>query len=77
MPRIDDEAFETATESAHLKANNKEAKPELQRHSSVYDVPKTWITAIKNNKSGLRSFSSYALVAIYEKLLKDGLIKED
>jgi hypothetical protein len=77
MPRIDDDAFETATQSAHLKSNSKEEKPELQRHSSVYDVPKAWIAIIKNNKSGLRSFSSYASVAIYEKLVRDGLIKED
>ena len=76
MGRIDEEMFENATQSANLKTNKKEQTEETQRESSVYEVPKTWITAIKGNKMGIRSFSGYAKVAVYEKLLKDGLLKE-
>lgn len=77
MGRIDEEMFENATQSANLKTNKKEQTEETQRESSVYDVPKTWLTVIKSNKRGVRSFSGYAKVAIYEKLIKDGLLKEE
>jgi hypothetical protein len=76
MGRIDEEMFENATQGANLKANKKDQPEEIQRYSSVYDVPKTWLTAIKSNKWGVCSFSGYAKVAIYEKLIKDGLLKD-
>ena len=77
MVRIDEEMFTNATQSANLKANKKEQSTETQRESSVYEVPKTWLMAIKKNKTGFRSFSGYAKVALYEKLIKDGLIKDE
>lgn len=77
MGRIDEEIFENATQSANLKSNKKEMSEETQRESSVYDVPKVWIQAIKSNKIGCRSFSGYAKVAIYEKLIKDGFLKDE
>lgn len=77
MGRIDEEMFNNATQSANLKSNKKEQIEETQRESSVYDVPKMWLEAIKSNKMGVRSFSGYAKIAIYEKLINDGLIKKD
>lgn len=77
MAKINEEMFQNATQSANLKLNEKEIKEETQRESTVYDVPKTWLAAIKNNKKGLKSFSGYAKVAVYEKLIQDGLIKEE
>lgn len=79
MAKIDEEMFEGAVSSANLKDTRKVKKPdalETKRESTVYDIPVAWLTAIKNNNSGLRSFSGFARAAVYEKLVRDGLIED-
>jgi hypothetical protein len=74
MAKINEAMFENATQTASLK-NNKttESNNDVQRYIAVYDVPKSWIRAVKA-RSGIKTMSSYARQAILEKLERDGLI---
>lgn len=51
---------------APLKTSNQETK-----NIVIYNVPAEWIEIIKNNGF---SFSSYAKMAVIEKMKKDGLL---
>lgn len=74
MARINEEMFENATQKAGLKGNQGiHSNDDVQRYVAVYDIPKTWIQAVKT-KSGIRTMSTFARQAILEKLTRDGLI---
>lgn len=69
MVKINETIFNEVSEKASLKeqANN----DEVQRYVMVYDVPKSWIKAIKKNKM---TASSYLKQALREKLQRDGML---
>jgi hypothetical protein len=62
-----EDKLKKATNKASLK-NNEE---KTTKNIVVYNVPKEWTDMLKEN--GI-SFSSYAKMAIIEKMKKDGLI---
>jgi len=62
-----DKNFNEVVNKASLKENDKKETKNIL----VYNVPKEWIDILKAN--GM-SFSSYAKMAIIEKMKKDGLI---
>lgn len=70
MAKINEDMFNDATKTAGLKSNQDE---EVQRYISVYDVPKSWIKAVKES-SGVKTMSAFARQAILEKLKREGLI---
>ncbi len=69
MVKINETIFNEVSEKASLKeqVNN----DEVQRYVMVYDVPKSWIKAIKKNKM---TASSYLKQALREKLQRDGML---
>ena len=74
MAKINEQMFENATQTAGLKNNQAtETDRDVQRYIAVYDIPKTWITAVKA-QSGIKTMSAYARQAILEKLERDKLI---
>ena len=62
-----DKNFNEVVNKASLKENDKKETKNIL----VYNIPKEWIDILKVN--GI-SFSSYAKMAIIEKMKKDGLI---
>ena len=62
-----DKNFNEVVNKASLKENDKKETKNI----IVYNVPKEWIDILKAN--GM-AFSSYAKMAIFEKMKKDGLI---
>lgn len=63
MAKIKKDAFDaTLAESP--------AENEVQRQVMVYDVPKAWISAVKNGAHA--TMSSYMKAALLEKLQRDG-----
>ena len=62
-----DKNFNEVVNKASLKENDKKETKNIL----VYNVPKEWIDILKAN--GM-SFSSYAKMAIIEKMKKDGLL---
>ena len=62
-----EDKFQKVANKASLK-NNKE---KLSKNILVYNVPMEWTEILKEN--GI-SFSSYAKMAILEKMKKDGLL---
>lgn len=74
-----DDVLDQIAASAPLltKGNEKAVAPKEEdegtdRNSPVYDVPKLWKKLIKSTSGA--SFSSYARMAVREKLQRDGLI---
>ncbi len=72
MAKINEDAFDNATNSAGLKSTTSEDN-EVQRYIAVYDVPKVWIKTVKT-KTGIKNMSAFARQAILEKLERDGLL---
>jgi hypothetical protein len=68
--KIDQDAFDKISGSANLK-NKQDDNSETVRNTSVYEIPRAWIDAIKNNKI---SVSSYIKQAMFEKLKRDGMV---
>ena len=62
-----DKNFNEIVNKASLKENDKKETKNIL----VYNVPKEWVDILK--AKGI-SFSSYAKIAIIEKMKKDGLI---
>ena len=62
-----EEKFQKVANKASLKNNTEK----LSKNILVYNVPIEWTEILKEN--GI-SFSSYAKVAILEKMKKDGLL---
>jgi len=62
-----DKNFNEVVNRASLKENDKKETKNIL----VYKIPKEWVDILKEN--GM-SFSSYAKMAILEKMKKDGLI---
>jgi len=75
MAKVDETLFETATSTADLKINTKPITPNKTKIVSVYDVPLDWIDLV-NTKTAIKSMSSYVRQALYEKLIRDGLLKQ-
>ena len=74
MARINEDAFNNATNNAGLKsATSQSENIEVQRYIAVYDVPKVWIKTVKT-KTGIKNMSAFARQAILEKLERDGLL---
>lgn len=74
MVKINNEAFKKVSQTAGLKDNQDiRTNNDVQRYIAVYDIPKSWIQAVKT-KSGIRTMSTFARQAILEKLMRDGLI---
>lgn len=73
MVKINENAFEEVSAKAQLKDNSNKDRldQEIQRYVMVYDVPKSWIQALKDNK--LKS-SQYFKQAVLEKLQRDKMI---
>jgi hypothetical protein len=70
MAKINEDVFNAVSEKAPLKeASN--PQDEVQRYVMVYDVPKTWIQAIKRNRM---TASAYLKQALREKLQRDGML---
>jgi ABC-type branched-subunit amino acid transport system substrate-binding protein len=69
MAIINEEAFDEVSSKAQLK--DKSINQDIQRYVMVYDVPKVWIQALKENK--LKS-SQYFKQAVLEKLQRDKMI---
>lgn len=69
MAIINEEAFDEVSSKAQLK--DKGIEQDIQRYVMVYDVPKVWIQALKDNK--LKS-SQYFKQAVLEKLQRDKMI---
>ncbi len=65
------DAIEEKFEKVVSKASLKSKKSRDLKNIMVYNVPKEWSEILKN--SGI-SFSTYAKMAIQEKLKRDGLI---
>ena len=68
--KINQAAFEQLSESANL-SHVKNEDTSVRRNTSVYDIPMSWINAIKKNNV---SVSSFIKQAIFEKLKRDGSI---
>jgi len=62
-----EDKFKKVTNKASLKNNNEKQTKNIL----IYNVPLEWTEIIKRN--GM-SFSSYAKMAVLEKMKKDGLI---
>ena len=75
MAKVDETLFETATSTADLKTNTKSNTLNKTKIVSVYDVPLDWIDLV-NTKTAIKSMSSYVRQALYEKLMRDGLLKQ-
>lgn len=75
MAKVDETLFETATSTADLKINTKSVTQNKTKIVSVYDVPLDWIDLV-NTKTAIKSMSSYVRQALYEKLIRDGLLKQ-
>ena len=69
MAIINQDAFDEVSAKAQLKDKN--TNQEIQRYVMVYDVPKIWIQALKDNK--LKS-SQYFKQAVLEKLQRDKML---
>jgi ABC-type branched-subunit amino acid transport system substrate-binding protein len=69
MAIINEDAFDEVSAKAQLKDKN--TNQEIQRYVMVYDVPKIWIQALKDNK--LKS-SQYFKQAVLEKLQRDKML---
>ncbi len=62
--------FDEVINKASLKSNNNTDEKDV-KNIMVYNVPSNWIKILKN--SGF-SFSSYAKMALIEKMKRDNLI---
>lgn len=69
MARIDTKIFEAVSSEATLQ--DKATDEEIQRYVTVYDVPKSWIRAIKKEQM---TASAYLKQALREKLQRDGML---
>jgi hypothetical protein len=69
MARIDTKIFEAVSSEATLR--DKTTDEEIQRYVTVYDVPKSWIRAIKKEQM---TASAYLKQALREKLQRDGML---
>jgi hypothetical protein len=69
MAKIDESIFEAVSNKASLKEQT--TNEEIQRYVMVYDIPKSWINAIKKEKM---KASSYLKQALREKLQRDGML---
>lgn len=70
MAKINEDVFNEVRGKATLKESTEDS--EIQRYVMVYDVPKTWIKAIKKNRM---TASSYLKQALWEKLQRDGMLQ--
>lgn len=61
--------FDTLKESSNLLHNYNET--DCVKNTSCYNIPKSWILAIKQNNW---TTSNYIKQALYEKLIRDGLL---
>ena len=68
--KIDQDAFDKIRGNANLQ-NKQEDNSDTVRNTSVYEIPRAWIDAVKKNKIGV---SSYIKQAMFEKLKRDGMI---
>lgn len=75
MAKVDETLFKTATANADLKINTKSSEPTKVKIVSVYDVPLEWIDLV-STKTAIKSMSSYVRQALYEKLIRDGILKQ-
>lgn len=69
MAKINEDVFNEVRDKATLKESTEDS--ETQRYVMVYDVPKTWIKAIKKNRM---TASAYLKQALWEKLQRDGML---
>lgn len=70
MVKINKNAFDKLQETSN-NIHNTEGETEYVRMTSCYNIPKSWIQAIKKNKL---TTSNYIKQALLEKLTRDGLI---
>ncbi len=71
MVKINKNAFEQLQETSNNIHNHNDDETEYVRMTSCYNIPKSWIQAIKKNKL---TTSNYIKQALLEKLTRDGLI---
>jgi hypothetical protein len=72
MPKFDIEALEEATKGSAMKSKPEKKAVETQRQTIVYDIPKHWLKAIKEERHS--TVSGYMRAALQEKLERDGVI---
>jgi hypothetical protein len=71
MAKIDEKLFNAVSEKASLNLKQTTTDNDIQRYVMVYDVPKSWIKSIKQNKM---TASAYLKQALREKLQRDGML---
>jgi hypothetical protein len=75
MAKVDETLFETTKSTADLKINSKSSVQNKAKIVSVYDVPLEWIDLV-STKTAIKSMSGYVRQALFEKLMRDGLLKQ-
>ena len=71
MAKINQDAFNQVSKSANLKQQQSAIEIDTVRLTSVYNIPKSWIALIKNNKVSISDFLKQSL---FEKLKRDNMI---